>query len=85
MKNNHNLETTIQIDKLQTLIYTKCKIRPLEDLEGRIMSISISKYGLEYNVRYYIDGEQKEREFLNEEIKIERNKYENEDKCNVGT
>lgn len=39
------------------LLYSPCKILPLEDLKGVIVGVAINKHGIEFQVRYFIDGE----------------------------
>lgn len=52
------------------LLYKKCKIKPLENLEGIIIAVFITKKGVEYQVRYYIDGRQEDTYFLDFEIEL---------------
>lgn len=52
------------------LIYSKCKIKPLEDLEGIITAVFITKKGVEYQVRYYFDGKQEDTYFLDFEVEL---------------
>ncbi len=52
------------------LINKSCKIIPFEMLEGTIIAVFITKKGVEYQVRYYLDGEQKTDYFFDWEISI---------------
>lgn len=42
------------------LINKPCIIIPFENLQGIITAIFINKKGVEYQVRYYLNGEQKQ-------------------------
>lgn len=55
----------------QELINKPCKIKPFENLDGIIIAIFITKKGVEYQVRYYLNGEQKTDYFFDWEIKEE--------------
>jgi len=55
---------------LQKLVFCPCKIKPLEDLGGVITSVNISSHGIEYKVRYYLDGKQNNDWFQDFEIII---------------
>lgn len=54
----------------ESIINKRCKITPFEGLDGVIIAIFITKKGVEYQVRYYIDGEQKTEYFFDWEIEI---------------
>lgn len=54
---------------VQEYIYAKCKIKELEAV-GHITAVFITKRGVEYQVRYYIEGEQREQYFFDFEISI---------------
>ncbi len=53
----------------ENLINSPCKIKPFEDLDGIIIAVFITKKGVEYQVRYYLNGEQKTDYFFDWEIK----------------
>lgn len=57
-------------DLIQNLLFQKCKIEPLENLEGIITSVLLNGNGFQFHVRYYIDGEQKTEWFYDFEILI---------------
>lgn len=54
---------------LESFINKECKIKPLE-LKGIIIALYITKKGVEYQVRYYWNGEQKTEYFFDWEIDI---------------
>lgn len=43
----------------ENLLYKDCFIVPFERLPEKIVAINISKKGVEYQVRYYLNGEYK--------------------------
>ena len=51
-------------------LYREVLIKPLDDLKGRLLAICMNKYGFEYQVRYYLNGEQKTEWFLEQEITL---------------
>ena len=51
-------------------LYSEVKIKPLENLTGTLLAVCLNKYGIEYQVRYYMNGEQKTEWFLEQEIII---------------
>jgi len=53
------------------LINTRCHIRPFEMLGGVITGVFITKKGVEYQVRYYMNAEQKTEYFFDWEIECE--------------
>ena len=55
---------------LRDLIFKKCKIKPLEDFEGTITSLTISYKGAELQVRYYFNGVQNTNWFYDSEIEL---------------
>lgn len=57
------------MDNYESLINTSCLITPLEDLKGTIIAVYITRKGIEYQVRYYLNGEQKTEYFFDWEIK----------------
>ena len=59
----------ISLKTLYGLINHPCKIKPF-DINGHIISIFITKKGLEYQCRYYMQGEQKSEYFFDWEIEI---------------
>ena len=44
--------------------YRSCEIIPFEKLKGTIIAVFITKKGVEYQVRYYLNGEQKTEYFF---------------------
>jgi len=54
----------------EELINKDCTIIPFENLKGTIIAIFITKKGVEYQVRYYADFEQKTEYFFDWEINI---------------
>lgn len=50
-------------------LHDKVKILPCE-LEGRIIAITITKDGYEYNVKYYADKEPKVNWFFEDELEL---------------
>lgn len=54
----------------EKLINKKCKIIPFENLDGIITGIYISKKGIEYQIRYYMNCEQKIEYFFDFEIEV---------------
>ena len=57
-------------DVIDDLINHDCEIKPFEYLKGTIIAIFITKKGIEYQVRYYMNGEQKTDYFFDWEIII---------------
>ena len=57
-------------DGYETLINKHCNIKPFENLKGTILAVFITKKGVEYQVRYYADFEQKTEYFFDWEIEI---------------
>lgn len=57
--------------KFFDLIEKPCKIKPFENLSGTIIAVYITKKGIEYQVRYYLDGEQRTDYFFEWEIESE--------------
>lgn len=55
-------------NKFFDLIEKPCKIIPFEYLSGVIIAVFITKKGIEYQVRYYLDGEQRTDYFFEWEI-----------------
>ena len=51
-------------------LYSEVQIKPLENLKGTLLAVCLNKYGIEYQVRYYMNGEQKTEWFLEQEIII---------------
>ena len=54
----------------EKIINKFCEIIPFENLKGTILAVFITKKGVEYQVRYYLNGEQKTEYFFDWEIKI---------------
>ena len=54
----------------QNLIFKDCMIIPFENLKGTIIAVFITKKGVEYQVRYYADFEQKTEYFFEKEIEV---------------
>ena len=54
----------------EDLINKDCEIIPFENLKGTILAVFITKKGVEYQVRYYFNGEQKTEYFFDWEINI---------------
>lgn len=52
----------------ELLINCSCIIKPFDDLKGTIIAVFITKKGVEYQVRYYLNGEQKTDYFFDWEI-----------------
>lgn len=52
----------------ELLINCSCIIKPFDDLEGTIIAVFITKKGVEYQVRYYLNGAQKTDYFFDWEI-----------------
>jgi len=57
--------------KYENLIEKSCKIIPFENLTGTIIGIYITKKGIEYQVRYYSNFEQKTEYFFEWELRFE--------------
>jgi hypothetical protein len=55
-------------DVIDDVINCDCEIKPFEYLKGTIIAIFITKKGIEYQVRYYMNGEQKTDYFFDWEI-----------------
>ena len=55
-------------DVIDDVINHDCEIKPFEYLKGTIIAIFITKKGIEYQVRYYMNGEQKTDYFFDWEI-----------------
>lgn len=53
---------------INNFLFKKCKIEPLENLDGTITAICFSPKALEIQVRYYIDGKQETSWFYDFEI-----------------
>ena len=54
----------------EILINKPCLITPFENLKGTILAIFITKKGIEYQVRYYLDGNQNTDYFFDWEIQM---------------
>ena len=54
----------------EELINKDCEIIPFEMLKGTILAVFITKKGVEYQVRYYLNGEQKTEYFFDWEINV---------------
>lgn len=61
-------ELKAQID--EKFLFRRCLIIPLENYRGIITSICANNRGFEFQVRYYIDGEQKTEWFYDFEIEV---------------
>lgn len=48
----------------EKLLYKDCYIIPFERLPGKIVAINISKKGVEYQIRYFLNGEYKLKWFF---------------------
>ena len=51
------------------LIQQKCRILPF-DIEGIILSVFITKRGIEYQCKYYLDGEVHTEYFFDWEVEV---------------
>ena len=60
----------ISLETLQSTIGKKCIILPFENIKGTIVAAWITTYGLQYEVRYYINSKQEQCYFLPEELDI---------------
>ena len=60
----------MKITEVQDLFLRKVEIVPFEDVEGTITTLTYGIGGLQLNVRYYLDGQQKEDWFFPEELII---------------
>ena len=60
----------MKIQEVQDLFLRKVEIVPFEDVEGVITTLTYGIGGLQLNVRYYLDGQQKEDWFFLEELII---------------
>lgn len=58
------------MESYSELINRSCSIIPFEMLHGTIIAVFITKKGVEYQVRYYLDGEQKTDYFFDWEINV---------------
>lgn len=47
-----------------------CEILPMEKLEGRVLAIVISRQGIEYQVRYILNGDCKTEYFFEDEVRF---------------
>lgn len=56
------------MSNFENCINMPCKIMPFENLKGIIIGVYITKKGIEYEVRYYMNGEQKTNYFFDWEI-----------------
>ena len=56
------------VSLLEKILEKECYIKPFE-MKGTIIGIYMSKKGIEYQVRYYINAEQKTEYFFGWEIK----------------
>ncbi len=63
------VEEKISLKTLIDTINQPCIIKPFE-INGHIIAIFITKKGVEYQCRYYLNGEQKSEYFFNWEIEI---------------
>lgn len=54
----------------EELINKDCEIIPFEKLKGTIIAVFITKKGVEFQVRYYLNGEQKTDYFFDWEINV---------------
>jgi len=59
------------MNNYEDLINKPCKIIPFEYLKGVLLAVFITKKGVEYQVRYYLNGEQKTEYFFNWEIELQ--------------
>lgn len=55
---------------LDDLLYADCLIIPFEYLEGKIVAINISKAGIVYSVRYFLNGDYKIDDFFEFDIDL---------------
>lgn len=55
---------------LKQYLWQDCKITPLENQPGKITGISLFHTGLQFKVRYFIDGQYKEDWFYSFDIEI---------------
>jgi len=55
---------------MNNLIFKKCKIEPLNNIEGTIISTCVDSKGFKLQVRYFIDNESKQDWFYDFEILI---------------
>jgi hypothetical protein len=60
----------MKIQEVQDLFLRKVEIVPFEGVEGTITTLTYGIGGLQLNVRYYLDGQQKEDWFFTEELII---------------
>lgn len=58
------------ITKQSDLIYKDCIIIPFENLEGKIIAITQSKRGTEFEVRYFLGGEYKVECFFDFDLEL---------------
>ena len=56
---------------LKKYLYQYCKIIPLENQEGVITGIGMFYTGLQFKVRYFIDGQYKEEWFYDFDVELE--------------
>lgn len=59
---------------MQDLIGKQVTIKPLEDLKGILLGIVISKMGIEYQVRYFLNGTAYSEYFFDWEIEVNSDK-----------
>lgn len=57
--------------RLKKYLYQDCKIKPLENQGGVITGIGLFHTGLQFKVRYFIDGQYKEEWFYDFDIELE--------------
>ena len=63
-------KTMIIKEFMDNLIFKKCKIEPLNSIEGTIISTCVDSKGFKLQVRYFIDKESKQDWFYDFEILI---------------
>ena len=54
----------------EKILFHPCKIKPLENYSGVIVSVCANQKGFEYQVRYYFDGSQRTEWFYDFEIEV---------------
>ena len=54
--------------QLYKFLYKECEITPLENQSGMITAIGLYATGLQFRVRYFIDGQYKEELFYDFDI-----------------
>lgn len=55
---------------LNNFLYKDCLILPFENEEGKIVGVHLTKNGLVYSVRYFLNGDYRIEDFFDFDIEV---------------